>query len=141
MDAIEQGADGCLWLGTTDGLSCYREGRFRNYSTRDGLPNDRVISLRADREGGLWVGTAGGLTRFREGRFETFSTADALAGGIILSIFEDAEGSLWVGTESGGLSQLSSKHQRKHQAKARVESSSEPSTFRSDDLSALAICL
>jgi ligand-binding sensor domain-containing protein/signal transduction histidine kinase len=109
VDAIEQGADGCLWLGTPDGLACYREGRFKNYSTRDGLPNDRVISLHADRRGGLWVGTAGGLCRFREGRFETFAAGDALAGAIILSVFEDAEGSLWVGTESGGLSQLKEK--------------------------------
>jgi ligand-binding sensor domain-containing protein/signal transduction histidine kinase len=109
VEAIEQGADGCLWLGTTDGLSCYKDGRFRNYSTRDGLPNDRVISLRADRRGGLWVGTAGGLARFDDGRFETFNANDALAGAIILSVFEDAEGSLWVGTESGGLSQLKDK--------------------------------
>ncbi|PYS76949.1 MAG: hypothetical protein DMF66_11925, partial [Acidobacteria bacterium] len=73
------------------------------------MPNDRVNSLRADKEGGLWVGTAGGLSRYREGRFETFNGAEGLSNGIVLSIFEDAEGSLWVGTESGGLSQLKDK--------------------------------
>jgi ligand-binding sensor domain-containing protein/signal transduction histidine kinase len=109
VEAIEQGADGCLWLGTSEGLSCYKDGRFKNYNARDGLPNERVISLRADRAGGLWVGTAGGLSRFDGERFETFGRADALADTIVLSVFEDAEGSLWVGTESGGLFQLRDK--------------------------------
>lgn len=109
VDAIEQGEDGCLWLGTGEGLACYRDGHFKNYSTRDGLPNDRVTSLHADKAGGLWVGTAAGLCRFSGGRFEAFAPGDALASGIILSVFEDAEGSLWVGTESDGLSQLKDK--------------------------------
>src|SRR5215472_4176581 len=33
---------GVLWAGTEDGgLACYQSGRFRSYTTGDGLPNDR----------------------------------------------------------------------------------------------------
>jgi ligand-binding sensor domain-containing protein/signal transduction histidine kinase len=109
VEAVEQGADGCLWLGTSDGLACYKEGRLKTYTVADGLPNDRVTTLRADAEGSLWVGTAAGLSRFRDGRFENFTGVEGLSDGVILSLFEDAEGSLWVGTESGGLSQLKDK--------------------------------
>ncbi|HWS90431.1 MAG TPA: two-component regulator propeller domain-containing protein [Pyrinomonadaceae bacterium] len=107
VTAIALGGDGCLWLGTASGLSCLREGRPRNFTTADGLPNDRITALRAGAGGEMWVGTAGGLARWGGGRFETFKgEEDGLSGGIILSIFEDAEGSLWVGTESEGLTQL-----------------------------------
>jgi ligand-binding sensor domain-containing protein/signal transduction histidine kinase len=109
VTAIARGDDGRLWLGTSDGLSCLHEGRLQIFTTRDGLPNDRITALRAERGGGLWVGTAGGLARLRGGRFETFEgrgEGDGLSGGIILALFEDAEGSLWVGTESEGLTQL-----------------------------------
>ena len=107
VTAVARGDDGRLWLGTSNGLSCLHEGRLQIFTTREGLPNDRITALRAERGGGLWVGTAAGLARLRGGRFETFKgEGDGLSGGIILALFEDAEGSLWVGTESEGLTQL-----------------------------------
>jgi ligand-binding sensor domain-containing protein/signal transduction histidine kinase len=110
VSALAADSGGRLWAGTAAGLVAYEGGRSRVYTTKDGLPNDRVISLCADREGSLWVGTAAGLSRFREGSFSNFSAADdPLARAVILSVFEDAEGSVWVGTESGGLHQLSDK--------------------------------
>ncbi|MBV9926039.1 MAG: histidine kinase [Acidobacteria bacterium] len=108
VTAIARADDGTLWLGSPSGLSClHRDGRVQTFTSADGLPNERITSLRAGSGGSLWVGTAAGLARWRGGRFETFKGEDdGLAGGIILSIFEDAEGSLWVGTESEGLTQL-----------------------------------
>ncbi len=76
---------------------------------RDGLPNDRIVSLRLDAEGTLWTGTAAGLTRYKDGRFAVFDSADSLASSIVLSVFEDREGSVWIGTESGGLHLLKDK--------------------------------
>src|SRR5207244_8050816 len=71
-----------------------------SYTTRDGLPNNRIISLAVNREGGIWIGTASGLSRFADKHFSSFRPGDGLATEIILSIFEDREGSLWIGTRS-----------------------------------------
>ena len=67
---------GDLWLGAVGGgLTRYRDGRFRLYTTRDGLSSDFVRCLLADRAGKLWVGTRGekvkaygwGQTQFEDG--------------------------------------------------------------------------
>lgn len=109
VNAYAQDSAGRVWLATDDGLNVFEEGSLKNYTTRDGLPSERVLSVRADSRGALWVGTASGLCRFRERRCETFAAAEELASAVVLSIYEDREGSLWVGTESGGLHQLGDK--------------------------------
>src|SRR4029079_8914189 len=95
---------GELWVGTRRGLA-HRErdsGRFRVYTTRDGLPHDDVSALYADREGSLWIGTyAGGLARLVDGKFEQAMPTSAAARGGVMALTEDAEASLWVATEQG----------------------------------------
>ena len=52
---------GDLWLGAVGGgVTRYTDGRFRLYTTRDGLSSDFVRCLLADRAGNLWIGTRGG---------------------------------------------------------------------------------
>jgi signal transduction histidine kinase/ligand-binding sensor domain-containing protein len=94
---------GNLWLGSVGGgLTRYTEGRFRLYTTRDGLSSDIVRCLLADRAGNLWVGTrGGGLNLFRDERFTTYTTRDGLPSDQILTLAEDPHGVLWVGTTKG----------------------------------------
>ncbi len=56
----------CLWLATNDGLFCYdlRTHETRQYTTRDGLPDDGIASIIGDRQGNLWIGTDHGLCCF-----------------------------------------------------------------------------
>lgn len=99
---------GNLWIATRgSGLNVYRDGRFKLYTTRDGLADDDIFSLYEDREGGIWIGTlTGGISRFKDGRFKTWTTKDGLASNIVLSFYEDLQGSLWIGTSDGGLSRF-----------------------------------
>ncbi|MBI3950904.1 MAG: hypothetical protein HY314_10680 [Acidobacteria bacterium] len=58
---------GALWVGTR-GSGLYRrgpDGRVERYTTRHGLPSNRVQALLEDREGRFWVATNGGLCRLR----------------------------------------------------------------------------
>jgi ligand-binding sensor domain-containing protein len=51
-----------LWVGTRDGLNLMTSpGRFRRFTTADGLPNNQVCSLVPDLRGNLWVATSQGL--------------------------------------------------------------------------------
>lgn len=75
--------------------------RFQVYSVKDGLPNNTVICLLADRKGGIWAGTRGGLSHFDGQHFETLTTANGLSNDFVLSLYEDRSSTLWIGTDSG----------------------------------------
>lgn len=60
-----------MWLGTSGGGFCKAEGdkplqalRFRNYTTKDGMPNDYVLSCTEDPDGNFWLATENGLSKF-----------------------------------------------------------------------------
>ncbi len=86
-------------VGHPDSLAGGSE--FRNYTVRDGLLSDVVLSLAAAPNGDLWVGTPDGLNRIRNGRIDAFTSADGLPDDFIRSLLADADGSLWIGTRRG----------------------------------------
>jgi ligand-binding sensor domain-containing protein/signal transduction histidine kinase len=94
---------GSLWLGAVGGgLTRYTDGRFRLYTTRDGLSSDFVRCLLVDRAGNLWIGTrGGGLNLFRDERFTAYTTRDGLPSDQVTTLAEDPTGGLWIGTSKG----------------------------------------
>ncbi len=101
--ALATDTNGCIWVGTSQGLVCYdSQGHPRQIPSF----SQEVRALLVDRHGTLWVGTSGkGLARYQHGSFSYLTRADGLVGDNVSSIFEDAEGSLWIGSQNG-LSQL-----------------------------------
>ncbi len=61
VQAIQEGLDGDLWIGTTQGLSRLRNGRVTTWTTQDGLPQGGVSGILADTRTGLWLLTDSGL--------------------------------------------------------------------------------
>jgi ligand-binding sensor domain-containing protein/signal transduction histidine kinase len=90
-----------LWIGTPDGLNRLRNGQIKLYTTADGLPDDFVRSLYADRDGSLWIGTRNGLSHYAHGVFTSYSRLDGLGSDLIGSILRARGGTLWVGTLNG----------------------------------------
>jgi diguanylate cyclase (GGDEF)-like protein len=96
--AMAEDATGVLWIGTANGLVRFWDGTFTHFSTRDGLPQDVVMSLATAPDGSVWIGTnGGGLCRLRDGRFTTLTTRDGLASNYPIALQVDREGSLWIG--------------------------------------------
>jgi ligand-binding sensor domain-containing protein/signal transduction histidine kinase len=95
--------DGSIWIGTDGGLSCYRNGEFKNFNTDTGLAYSSIRHLLLDHSGNLWIGTDGGLDRFSTGRFVTDPLLRRLRGLKIWSMHEDSDGGLWIGTHGAGL--------------------------------------
>ncbi|MEP7337096.1 MAG: two-component regulator propeller domain-containing protein [Acidobacteriota bacterium] len=88
---------GVLWIGTEQGgLSRYFQGKFSTYTTKDGLPDDFVMSLAVDGEDGLWIVTSKGVTRFKEGRFQLYLAQDGLTDDALVCAREDREGGVWL---------------------------------------------
>ncbi len=99
--AVLQSRDGCLWVGTANGLARFDGVRFRTYGMAEGLPSLLVRILIQARDGAIWVGTANGLARYYDGRFTTWTAREGLAGDSIMALAEDREGAIWVGTTAG----------------------------------------
>ncbi|WP_080055324.1 ATP-binding protein [Spirosoma aerolatum] len=73
-----------LWIGSFQGLIGFnkRTGRYRRFTTRQGLPDNTVYSILPDRQGYLWLSTNRGLCRFHPRSQTTLSIglSDGLPG-------------------------------------------------------------
>ncbi|PWU04620.1 MAG: hypothetical protein C5B52_01280 [Bacteroidetes bacterium] len=70
--SITVGADGALWIGTRfNGLfradfdSSMNIKRWKQFTTRDGLSDNFILHLSADKQNNIWVSTSGGLDRIK----------------------------------------------------------------------------
>ena len=79
---------------------------FRNWTTRDGLPQNRIRAITGTRDGFVWLGTDDGAVRFDGTSFKTIGLRERLLAPIVLDLHESADGSLWIATLGGGLSVL-----------------------------------
>jgi ligand-binding sensor domain-containing protein len=120
INGIVESADGILWVATDgEGLFRYdpsarhsaRHG-FSQLTTKDGLPDNAIWSMRMGLDGVLWFGTMNGLHTY-DGR--TFTTIDLPASTAVDSlvqlsptritcILEDRHGMLWFGAMAMGSS-------------------------------------
>lgn len=90
-----------IWVGTTVGLSVLNPEslRFTNFSSKDGLRGNNVLSLLDNGGGEVWVSTSNGvqLVSLAEGGLtEKAVLLPAQTGGEVLSLFRDTEERLWT---------------------------------------------
>ncbi len=103
IQALRVDHQGSLWIGTSGGgLVQYKDGRFKAYTTRQGLSNDSVLSLYEDAQGVLWIGTdGGGLDYLKEGRVHTCTGKNGVSSSAVFALAGDRRGRLWIGTHDG----------------------------------------
>ncbi|MES2731620.1 MAG: two-component regulator propeller domain-containing protein [Bacteroidota bacterium] len=109
---------GNLWVATTDsGAFLFNDhvsngqAALRHFTTRDGLADNRVMSVYEDKAGIIWFGTGGGVSRYDGKSFRNFRNPnpsrvykggnwnnDFTRNNDITRIIEDKTGKLWVGT-------------------------------------------
>lgn len=99
---IRQDSAGRLWFATdARGLYVLEHGVIRRYSTADGLPADRVISMQESSDGTLWLGTTNGMARYRDGRIVSLARGAGPQTETVLQMLADARGVYWVTTNRG----------------------------------------
>ena len=96
ITALAAAEDGSLWIGTQNGLVQYRDGRFRTFTTKQGLPDSAIISVYADPSGALWVVAGGYLSRFENGEFTTFAPEKEIPVSSVRAVCVDGHGHLWA---------------------------------------------
>ena len=86
----------------------------RQFSNKNGLSNNAVLSLYQDIRGMMWIGTCDGLNVFDGKQFKTYipqgNSTTSLSGNLINSISEENENVLWIQTNYG-LDRLDTRNQ------------------------------
>ncbi len=91
-----------LWIATNGGgLSVWKNGKFTNFTIKDGLVDNYTTCVRGGKDGVIYIGTNSGLAKFANGVFITYTTDDGLANNNVRSLYVDSNNVLWVGTGAG----------------------------------------
>lgn len=100
--------NGGLWVGHDEGLTLIGE-KTVTYTTKEGLPDNRVNAITLDKDNRLWVGTWGGAAVLDGEIIKTYTKKDGLLDNMVNVIMEDSVGSMWLGSyvaPRGGISIL-----------------------------------
>lgn len=106
--SFAEDSGGNLWFGFYQGgLARYRDGRFTEFTTKDGLPDGMITALHLDQSGRIWVALAlGGLSRIdnlaaSRPSFVTHTIDNGLASNNVRCLTEDLYGNVYAGTARG----------------------------------------
>lgn len=79
----------------------FRKGRWRTWTTAEGLAQDEVRCLHFADDGTLWLATMGGVSHFDGQDFVNYTREDGLTDNRVFTLCERPEGGLWFGTAAG----------------------------------------
>jgi signal transduction histidine kinase len=112
--------DGAIWLGSSEGLSRFADGRITSVGSAHGLPGKRVWSIVEDAAGHLWLSLDRGIVRLSRadiadamaspsGRvlYQMYDPKDGLAGAPLgqINSAREANGRLWF-VRGGGVTEV-----------------------------------
>jgi len=101
VETIED-SKGNIWIGTLEkGVAKYDGNDLNYFTTKDGLPSNRITNVIEDKLGNLWFGTGAGISKFDGKTFTNYSVIDGLCSNMISYLFIDSKGTFWIGTWGG----------------------------------------
>lgn len=98
--SLAKAPDGAIWVGTNNGLSVLRDGRFTSVLTGTDLPHPHAYNLLADADR-IWVGTRRGLVLYQDGKVEHPALFEPMANAQINGIVRSSSGEIWIPTTEG----------------------------------------
>jgi signal transduction histidine kinase/ligand-binding sensor domain-containing protein len=100
FNSLLEDREGTLWIGTEDGgLTRYKDGSFRTFTTRDGLPGNWILSLHNETGGRLLVSTDRGSVHCDGERMIPYSPRAKESASLAIHVGD--AGDLWYVDESG----------------------------------------
>ncbi len=103
-------SDGSIWFVSKNGISKYFNGKFKNFTTADGLKDHNVKCTTEDCEGNLFLGTdGGGLIKFTSEDFVSYTENDVVGSNVVMSVLQDQNTNIWVSTYGEGIGVFTSK--------------------------------
>jgi ligand-binding sensor domain-containing protein/signal transduction histidine kinase len=113
VTVISEDAQGAIWIGTdTSGVfRLWPDGHSEQFTTKNGLPNNQVLSLLSNQTGGMWAGTLDGLCQFifdgtnRAVVTHVFTSKDGLGDNFVRALYRSSDQRVWIST-GGGLTEF-----------------------------------
>jgi signal transduction histidine kinase/ligand-binding sensor domain-containing protein len=94
--------DDSMWACTNEGLSQIGKNGIRTYTTRDGLPSNRVRAACEASDGDLWIaGLDFGLSRWDGSHFHLVDVPEIGSRQSVTALACAHDSSLWIGTSRG----------------------------------------
>ncbi len=81
---------------------------FTTFSSRDGVPDSVIVSIRVDQQGFVWLGSQHGLARYDGRRWVAMD--DPSLNGYVDDLFVDHAGTLWAASRTFGLARYDGRH-------------------------------
>jgi len=110
VSCLVPGANGMLWVCTSEGLARFDGYQFRLFGPEHGLPARRIVDLEPSREGGFWVVAERGICRLKSGA-QVGDPCEVLPvdrlEGFFQTVLESRTGRTWA-VSTHGLYELSS---------------------------------
>ena len=94
---------GRMILNLANGIAVGNRSGWRVFGTANGLPEDEIDTIMADRSGALWLTSLGhGILRWQGyGDWEGWNKAAGLRSNIVWGLTRDASKHLWIATDAG----------------------------------------
>lgn len=105
INVIEEDASGNIWIGTDNGLIKWNGTSYTYMSLQNGLPDNKISSLRRDSKRRLWIGTRRGRTVswIDSKGLHQLSLLNGRDSCSVNDIIEDRRGNIWFATAYDGI--------------------------------------
>lgn len=78
INSLHADAAGSLWITTEGaGLFCFKDEKFRQWTTADGLPDDSLAGVGDDASGNLWLSANGGIFSCAKSQLEKYERSNS----------------------------------------------------------------
>jgi ligand-binding sensor domain-containing protein len=102
VTSVFEDSKGNVWFGTNgNGIARYDGELLKYFTTKDGLPSDRVTGIIEDATGMYWLSTGEGVSNYDGKKFTNFLVGDDLSSNVISQLLIDRKNIFWVGTWNG----------------------------------------
>jgi ligand-binding sensor domain-containing protein len=92
-----------LWIGTeSNGVFQFSNGFFKNYSTKQGLLDNKIVAILPLEDGSVWFGSDKGISVLKNDKIENLKTGSSFKlEAPINCFFKDSKNIIWVGGQNG----------------------------------------
>lgn len=92
-----------LWIGTeNNGVFKFSNGFFKNYSTKQGLLDNKIVAILPLDDGSVWFGSDKGISVLKNEKFKNLTFGKSFKQEMPINcFFKDSKNTIWVGGQNG----------------------------------------